>query len=50
MEANTHNNEGEKECPKCGKDMEEKFDEIAKKYTGYQWYCECNPNLIISIG
>lgn len=34
----------------CGREMKPAYDEIAKKVTGYQWSCECSPNLRLSIG
>ena len=37
-------------CPKCGEAMKERYDEVAKKFTGYQWYCDCSPDLTLSIG
>ena len=37
-------------CPKCGREMEEVYDEIANKFTGYSWGCQCRPDIIISIG
>ena len=37
-------------CELCGKEMKERFDTIAKKFTGHLWYCECSPDLTLSIG
>ena len=38
-------------CFRCGRHMEEVFDQIAKKYTGHLWKCRtCNPHFTISIG
>lgn len=38
-------------CKTCGKEMTEIFDEIAGKFTGYLWRCECMPEgLVVSIG
>ena len=38
-------------CLKCGKKMIEVYNKIAKKYTGYLWWCDCMPKKsILSIG
>lgn len=38
-------------CPKCGKQMYEVWDSIARGYTGYNWKCKCFPKkLVLSIG
>ena len=37
-------------CTRCGKKLKQAVDLIAKKKTGYLWYCECSPKKIISIG
>lgn len=37
-------------CKNCGKLMKQKRDPIARRFTGYLWYCKCSPELILSIG
>lgn len=40
----------EPKCPKCGKDMKPIYDPITEKISEYSWACECNPDMILSIG
>lgn len=37
-------------CTKCGKKLKQVVDPIAKKKTGYLWYCECSPKIFLSKG
>jgi hypothetical protein len=37
-------------CSTCGKPMELATDPIAKKITGYLWYCKCSPKTLLSVG
>jgi hypothetical protein len=37
-------------CPLCLRPMQPAYDSIAKKITGYQWKCDCNPKIRLSVG
>ena len=37
-------------CGVCGKPLELATDPIAKKITGFLWYCRCSPNSLLSVG
>lgn len=41
--------DGKPICPGCGKVMLPAYDKIAKKVTGYEWYCPCNPGIHLCI-
>ena len=38
------------DCLNCNTKMKPAFDTVAKKYTKYNWKCNCSPGLFISIG
>lgn len=40
----------DKICPRCGDELKQVVDPIAKKKTGHLWACQCSPDKIISIG
>ncbi len=42
--------DGTPRCPKCKRAMNNAVDSVTKKLSEYLWYCECSPNLILSMG